>query len=453
MCTQSIGKTQLRHTLMRTVQGKNWLKNKWDKWKWRTRGIEVEFLENSERSQISIWDFGGQEMFRTLQNVLFPQTIDFCVFLFVYSPFSFPEKPHSCLQAELEEWLSFISSNTRVTGHNRPQVLVVISHKDKTKFKSLKWAESIVDQLIKRFAKFVDLHPLQEIFHVDARKKKEVIFLKDHIFEIFKKLLSEKSPLVPHLCLELSSRLVKNTKENRSFPLWSSKEFHVFCAQSFKSFIPKSSPLAHDHSRILKSIISYLNDVGSILYIPNFDYIVVDPNWLTNTLLGELVSLGQNFHVGRSGSSRKSDLYKSPDGFVDESVFARLIDKFLEKQPHGERGVDREVIENILINLDLCFKLEDSSEYFIPSFIPEHASKEEQKHQEGAHVSRMAWETRVDNSKFVGIRVQCQDKITMSLTAAFFPCFQVISYLPVRRLNASSSECSLCKMNRMFPYH
>ncbi|OAE27340.1 hypothetical protein AXG93_441s1000 [Marchantia polymorpha subsp. ruderalis] len=100
-----------------------------------------------------------------------------------------------------------------------------------------------------------------------------------------------------------------------------------------------------------------------------------DPNWLTNTLLGELVALGQDFQAEESGCSRKtmpSDLYTSMDGFVSESVFARLTEEFVSKQPHAEKIVDREVIENILINLDLCFKLKDTSEYFIPSFIPEH---------------------------------------------------------------------------------
>ncbi|OAE25345.1 hypothetical protein AXG93_4620s1600 [Marchantia polymorpha subsp. ruderalis] len=439
------GKTQLRRTFMKIVQNRSWL---WDKLKWRTRGIEVEFFKTNDESQISIWDLGGQGIFRTLQNVLFSPTSNFCVFIFVYSPF--PEKEDSCLEAELEEWLSFISSSTSVTGHNRPQVLVVISHKDKTKFTSLEWACSIVNNLTKRFAKFVDLHPIQEIFYVDARKKEQVIFLKDHIFETFKKMLSEKSPLVPQLCSELSSRLVTKTKENRSFPLWSSKEFNEFCAPSLKKFIPISLPHTDDHSRILKSIISYLNDVGSIVSIPNLDYIVVDPNWLTNTLLGELVALGQNFHARRSRSSRKRIsryLYKSPDGFVTESVFARLIEEFLGKQPHGARGVDRELIENILINLDLCFKLEDSSQYFIPSFIPEHPSKEEQKHQERAHVMPMAWETLDENPKFVGIRVQCQDARTMSLTAAFFPCFQMFMRRKLISEMHVSKETVTCSRN------
>ncbi|OAE27257.1 hypothetical protein AXG93_59s1000 [Marchantia polymorpha subsp. ruderalis] len=65
------GKTKLRQTLMRIVQGKSWLGNKWDEL-WRTRGIEVEFLQNNEKSQISIWDLAGQRVLRTLQSVLFP---------------------------------------------------------------------------------------------------------------------------------------------------------------------------------------------------------------------------------------------------------------------------------------------------------------------------------------------------------------------------------------------
>ncbi|OAE28050.1 hypothetical protein AXG93_488s1120 [Marchantia polymorpha subsp. ruderalis] len=108
-------------------------------------------------------------------------------------------------------------------------------------------------------------------------------------------------------------------------------------------------------------------------------------------------ALGQTFQAQEFESSHKPmshNLYTSKDGFVSESVFARLIDEFLEKQPSDQRGVDRELLENILINLDLCFKLEDTSQYFIPSFIPEPASMEKQKHREVEHVDSMAWETR-----------------------------------------------------------
>ncbi|OAE32854.1 hypothetical protein AXG93_1409s1210 [Marchantia polymorpha subsp. ruderalis] len=137
---------------------------------------------------------------------------------------------------------------------------------------------------------------------------------------------------------------------------------------------------------------------------------------------GELIALGQHFQAQESSSSNRTISYASNDGFVSEIVFARLIEKFLGKQSRFQ-NVDRKVLENILINLDLCFKLEDTSKYFIPSFIPEYASKEEQNDLEGTHV--MKWENRSEISLFVGIRIQCQDGTTMSLIAAFFPRFRV----------------------------
>ncbi|BFI11096.1 hypothetical protein MPTK1_3g20530 [Marchantia polymorpha subsp. ruderalis] len=421
------GKTQLRNTLMKIVQGESWLRNKLSNL--RTTGIEVEFLEylqHNERRQISIWDLAGQEIFRTLQNVLFPRTSNFFLFLFVYNPFcekTSSNKEDSCFQTELEDWMSFISSNIKVDGHNRPQVLVVISHKDKSKIISVTWAESIVNKLSKPFAEYVDIHPIQECFHVNARKKKQVIPLKNHIFEIFTKLWSEKFPQVPTLCSQLSSRLVTNTKKNRNCPLWRIQNFHKFCAPTFKEFIPSyfvhtddpsSSVHTDDHSRITNSMISYLNDIGSIVHIPKLDYIIVDPNWLTNTLLGKLVALGQNFQAQKTGCCRNNSYTQG--GFVSDSVFTGLIKEFLRKQPQRQRGVNKEAIEGILISLDLCFKEEDTSQYFIPSFIPENASMEEQK---------LAWGNRNMKSEFVGIRIQCKDERTMSLTAAFFPCFQV----------------------------
>ncbi|BFI43104.1 hypothetical protein MPTK2_8g15060 [Marchantia polymorpha subsp. ruderalis] len=437
------GKTQLRKTLMRINQGKSWLGNKLESL-FRTKGIEVEFLVNNDNMQISVWDLAGQWIFRTLQTVLFPQTYNFCVFLFVYSPLceeTSSIKPESCFRTELEEWLSFITSSTKVTGRDLPQIIVVISHKDKAKSSSLSWAHTIVEELTKRFTKFVDLRPIQECFYVDARKKKQVSSLNRHIFENFHKLLREKSPHVPDLCLQLTSLLVTETKKNESFPLWPTKKFYDFCAPHLTSFVPSSSIHSDNHSRIIKSIISYMNDVGSIIHIPDLDYIIVNPNWLTNTFLGELIALGQHFQAQESESSNRTSSYASKSGFVSEIVFARLIEKFLGKQSRFQ-NVDREVLENILINLDLCFKLENTSEYFIPSFIPEHASKEKQNDLEGAHV--MKWENSSEISQFVGIRIECQDRITMSLTAAFFPRFQMFMRRKLISEEMGVSENVIC---------
>ncbi|BFI24144.1 hypothetical protein MPTK2_1g08755 [Marchantia polymorpha subsp. ruderalis] len=423
------GKTQLRQTLMTIIQGKSWIGNKWDELR-RTKGIEVEFLQNNDKMQISVWDLAGHWIFRTLQTVLFPQTSDFCVFLFVYSPYreeTSSRKLDSCFRNELEGWLTFIASSMKVTGHNLPQVLVVISHKDKMSSNSLTWAHSIVEELRKIFANYVDLRPIQDFLYVDSRKKKQVIPLKNHIFEIFENLFSEKSPLVPQLCIQLSALLLSNIKANRTCPLWPLKKFHDFCDRSLKQLIPSSSANSVDHSRILTSLVSYLNDVGSIIYIPNLDHIVVDPNWLTNSFLGELIAVGQLFQAQESkayGRTISRDSTESKDGFVNESVFDQLMETFLGKQPRLQ-NVDREILEKILFNLDLGFKLEDTSQYFIPSFIREHASMEEQKHQKGAHAKSMAWDSKVATSQFVGIRIQCEDLKTMSLTAAFFPRFQV----------------------------
>ncbi|BFI22653.1 hypothetical protein MPTK1_8g15055 [Marchantia polymorpha subsp. ruderalis] len=449
------GKTQLRKTLMRINH--SWLHRsspllKWEAL-WRTKGIEVEFLQDNDKMQISVWDLAGQWIFRTLQTVLFPQTNNFCVFLFVYSPFcekTSSIKPESCFKTELEEWLSFITSSTKITGRDLPQVIVVISHKDKPISSSLSWAHPIVEELTKRFANFVDLRPIQECFHVDARKKKQVSSLNRYIFENFHKLLREKSPQVPELCLQLTSLLVTNTKKNKSFPLWPSKKFYDFCVSHLKKFIPSSSAHSIEHSRIIESIISYLNDVGSIIYIPNLDHIIVDPNWLTNTFLGELIALGQNFQAQEPESSYRMSSYASKDGFVSEIVFAGLIEKFLGKQPRFQ-NVDRKVLENILISLDLCFKLEDNSQYFITSFIPEHASKEEQNDQEGVHA--MKWKNRSETSKFVGIRIQCQDETTMSLTAAFFPRFQMFMRRKLISKMGVSEENVTCSRHYLQLFH
>ncbi|BFI43346.1 hypothetical protein MPTK2_2g21700 [Marchantia polymorpha subsp. ruderalis] len=393
------GKTRLRQTLMRIVQGQSRLRDMLGK-VLRTLRIEGELLQKDERMQISIWDFV------TLEHVIFPQTSNFCVFQFVYSPFcekTSSIKPEFSFQTELEKWMKFITSNSRVTRHSLPQVLVVMSHKDKVKDKSLTWANTIVDEVIKNFANDVKLN--QELFHVDARKKKQVLPVQKHIFDILKVLLTKNSPLVPHLCSKLTSLLVTKTKDSKKCPIWSLKKFHDFCDSHLKHFIPTSSTSSVDHSSIITSIISYMNDVGSIIYIPNVKYIIVDPNWLAHTLLGDL---GQHFQAQKFESFDETSSYTSKDGYVSESDFVGWTEKFLRKQPHGQRGVDREMLENILFNLDLCFKHEDTFEYYIPFFIPEHPSTEKQRLQGRAHESTYS-QNIDDTSQLVSIRIQCQD--------------------------------------------
>ncbi|BFI29294.1 hypothetical protein MPTK2_3g01070 [Marchantia polymorpha subsp. ruderalis] len=430
------GKTQLRRTLMKIIHDPTWISELLTKLS-RSKGIEVDFLQNDDEMQISIWDLAGHWIFRTLQDVLFPKTNDFCVFLFVYSPVvkktsslqktsslhkKYSVKPPDCFQTELEVWLTFISSSTKVMGHNLPQVLVVISHKDMMGSNSLDWVHSIVEKLKIRFAHRVNL--IHDFLYVNARERNQVKPLKDRIFEMFKKLFSENSPRVPQLCFQLSSQLLSNIKKDKTCPLWSLKTFSEFCDSSLKQL---TLPSSVDHSRLLTSLISYLNDVGSIIYIPKLDYIIVDPNWLTNSVLGELIAIGQNFQAQESKAYKKTMPYNSfarKEGFMSEADFSLLIDTFLEKHPRLQ-DVDRKVLENIIFNLDLGYKLEDSFEYFIPSFIPEYASMEEQEQQEEARVVSMSWNSTAVNPKFVGIRIQCEDQKTMTLSAAFFPRFQM----------------------------
>ncbi|OAE35191.1 hypothetical protein AXG93_3656s1000 [Marchantia polymorpha subsp. ruderalis] len=165
---------------------------------------------------------------------------------------------------------------------------------------------------------------------------------------------------------------------------------------------------------------------------------------------GELIALGQNFQAQEPESSYSMSSYASKDGFVSEIVFAGLIEKFLKKQPRFQ-NVDRKVLENILINLDLCFKLEDNSKYFIPSFIPEHASREEQNDQEGAQAKK--WKNSSETSKFVGIRIQCQDETTMSLTAAFFPRFQMFMRRKLISKMGVSEENVTCSRHYLQLFH
>ncbi|KAG6546669.1 hypothetical protein Mapa_011858 [Marchantia paleacea] len=428
------GKTKLKQTMMRIVQGRTWLGDKMAQL--LTTGIEMEMLKADPDMQIAVWDFlAGQSIFRALQSVLFPQTHHNCVFLFVFSPFD-EERGHlkhdldSCFRTELEEWLQFIASSSQATGHTLPHVLVVVTHMDRMEHRDVTWAKTIVDKLRNDFEGVLDLHSSESMYSVNAKRKEEVKPLTSHIFRIFQKLLLEDSLIAPPECSLLTSVLPKSKSSFKSSPVIPSSQFYSFCSAQVKS-LHAFDTNTETGLRLFQAITSYLHDVGTIVQIPLVDLIVVDPNWLTHVFLGELISLGHNFQKDKTSLPISTRFY-SETGIVGRSDFDSMLLTFLRENPRFE-NLSLHILKHLLRSLDLCYELEDSAgncSYFIPTLVS--PSKNEMVDSESTlsspNHSRSAlhWRSSCEaDSKFVGYRLRCLDKQRMCLTSAFFSRFQV----------------------------
>ncbi|KAL2610651.1 hypothetical protein R1flu_029224 [Riccia fluitans] len=339
------GKTRLRASMMETRRKTSWVMKQLNKRLdlKRTKGVDVELLRDDEEMQVSIWDLAGQEIFRALQTLLLPTVTQACVFAFIFSPikddqhqqltqacvFAFIFSPikddqHQQLEMkedleeafgkELESWLRFIASNYPITGTFLPEVLVLITHRDRMKKYKMKegcdWAARKVERFRVIYEKALKLH--EGFFYVDAQDVKEVKPFAERVFQLFSDMLQKKSPQAPSVCSKLISKILNRPREMISRPVWQIEEFLNFVSKSLEALDAGCfAPEVENERRVLEALSLYMHDVGSIFVLPHCNLVVVDINWLTHKFLGSLISEGHGFEV-KSGTRS----YSSTDGFV-----------------------------------------------------------------------------------------------------------------------------------------
>ncbi|KAL3687230.1 hypothetical protein R1sor_013539 [Riccia sorocarpa] len=512
------GKTQLKVTMMECLgktsrsESLTWSKIKETVVRWvpalrRTEGIEVELFYDKEAMTISIWDFAGQQIFRPLQNILFPKISQACVFLFVFNPFNkvdekiirLKENVHDAFADELRSWLRFIVSNTQITGRIRPQVIVVITHKDKLENRdmrllSLPELEKIVKKLQREFEEVVELCPEGSgkegklVYHINATLKEDLEPIKNLVISSMKDVLSKKSPKIPRVCSELVSHLLKRPTDIQNKPLWPCEELYEFCSSN-SELLSHIDVTEKERGKVLHAIASYMHDAGAVCMTPralmehvgnsddgsnsvydsdasddgsnsvydsdgsddgsspvydsdggsNSGYdsdgsdddsdnsdtdckklAVVDLNWLTQKLLGQLITIGHSTQMIQDGVHA--------DGLLNTQQLKGVLDGVLSLQK--DKDVDSQMVKELLLELDLCYCLERVTEtkaktnryFFMPMLFGEEStvSTSEQVYQPLSWVVKMP-----QGSGYFGYRIQCRDTDRTSLSPAFYPRFQI----------------------------
>ncbi|KAL3690896.1 hypothetical protein R1sor_004547 [Riccia sorocarpa] len=424
------GKTRLRKSMLEVAS--TWYLPLWRRnFLPRTNGIEITTLRDDDEMNLTLWDLGGQWIFRSLQNLLFPKAGQACIFLFVFNPVEMVEgRPSrkadlpSAFRKEVTSWLRFIASNYPVATDLPPQVMVVFSHKDKVQEceRDLSWAREIVLQLQTCFEGKVDLSLREKDLHfinsfdsTDVSRVRESVVWR--IESVFDKLVERQ--LVPSPAAELISLLTKRSDRIRKNPVWSSSDLYQYiCSQNIglQHLDPQTAP----GCLILQSLEMYLHDVGVIIRIPDSDLIVVDPGWLTEKFLGEFINYGHDFQPGKI--SKQFSGTWGRDGFIDAQLFSIILAHLVKTYRQEDVHVPVDILRELLFKLDLCFQVDSYQQgrdrrYFMPSVCG---------FEEKSPIRKLQWSSGCHgSSKDFGFRLQCYDRERTCFTRSFFPTFQV----------------------------
>ncbi|KAL2610566.1 hypothetical protein R1flu_029139 [Riccia fluitans] len=420
------GKTMLRATMMETRQKTSWVKRQLNKpfGLKRTKGLDVELLRDDEEMQVSIWDLAGQEIFRALQTLLLPTVTQACVFAFIFNPMKddqhqqleMKEHLEEAFGKELESWLRFIASNYPITGTFLPEVLIVVTHRDRMRMHNMEescdWAERIAKGYRIIYKKALNLH--EEIFYVDAQDVKEVKPFTERVFQLFCDMLQKKSPQAPSVCSKLISEILNRPSEVISQPVWQVEKFLTFVSKRLETLGAGCfTPAVETERRVLEALSRYMHDVGSIFVLPHCNLVVVDINWLTHKFLGTLISEGHGFEV-KSGAGS----YSSPDGFVSKLDLDKILMSVSRRNHRKKITTESQVLHDLLVSLDLCYQVESikGDRFFIPTIFQRGEIRN----------ANLSWETAESSDwQHLGYRLLCESRDTSSLTSAVFPRFQI----------------------------
>ncbi|KAL3675297.1 hypothetical protein R1sor_025245 [Riccia sorocarpa] len=458
---ECLGKTSTSESLKETMV--RWIPETVSRWvpglRRRTEGIEVELFYDKEAMTISIWDFAGQQIFRPLQNILFPKISQACVFLFVFNPFNvddermigLKENVHDAFADELRSWLRFIVSNTQITGRIRSQVIVVITHKDvlekgNDSFGEILFSgfEDSVKALQREFQDVVELCPQSSgqegklVYHINARLKQDIEPITSLVISSMKDVLSRKSPKVPRVCSELVSLLLKRPRDVQTKPLWPCINLYEFCSTN-SELVSHIDVTEEERGKVLHAIASYMHDAGAVCMTPralmervgNSDedckkLAVVDLNWLTQNLLGQLITLGHPTETMKGASIRRfGEVKVDVDGFLNIQELDRVLRWALSQNKHKEVKIS--MVKELLLELDLCYCLKHGKQteryFFMPMLLGEESRGTT---SEQVIYRPLSWEVKsTQGSSYFGYRIQCRDPDRTALSPAFYPRYQI----------------------------
>lgn len=389
----------------------------------RTRGFDVVVL-SKHPWRTSIWDFAGQREFYALYDYLFPDVQNSC-FVYVCSCRCPPNDAHPEGKIKTEEsmkkdclyWMKFLSSNTKPRqgtdehGAQLPYVKFVLTNTDtlgwKQSYFSKQWAKSVVVELKGLFHEVIDLCETVDV--VNSHSLKDMGLLMDEMNAKLEEILKNRREY--SICNEVRSALDELSAKELSKPILSLKEFHTMCEDQLRH----AAPMAYSDAKLyLKknqtAALSYLNDLGDIIYHDGLDFIVVNPRWFGKGILGNLIDA---FEGGWK--------FDSDNGFVKRSSLESLLKQSLH-MVHLEESVSVDSLVALMIRMEMCFQ-KTPQKNDSPLFFPALCSNE--IHTAAMGKPQLEWAPGPGPFVYRGRRLECKNRKITFLTPGFFPRLQV----------------------------
>lgn len=420
---------------------------------YRTRGFDIVLLSRETKQKICVWDFAGQKEYYALHDYLFPGTHNSC-FLYVCSPRYPPsdkcpigdiKKPQE-LEGELLYWMRFIASNSsfRIQADRLPLMSVVLTKKDTLTEHNLdtftRSLTGAVHKLIEKFEGVIVLN--KEVRVVDAHSAKDVKgvlqVMEKHITSDL--LWQQKEYAV---CQKIRENLAGLSQMQG--PILSKQDFLRVC----KSDLDGAELWTESQ---LDSLLTCLNDAGDIIFTSALEFIVVNPRWFGQGVLGSLIDAFNRKYstLGEAGnhewkgalgcffSGQERDHHREwpcivhHQGFITQDHIQDLLETSL-RIAHLKDVLKVDELIKLMRNLELCFD-ENAAVANSRLFMPVLFDDEEEAATQGKR--QLRWELQYnirDRVKYIGRRLECENKDLTFLTPGFFPRLQVVLHNYIKK--------------------
>jgi hypothetical protein len=399
----------------------------------RTRGIQINVLVDDEDQKISIWDLAVQEEYHAFHDTMIPNLSiqgNVCYFVLVCSPFhrnNGQKKNPNDIHDEIHCWLRFISSNTKRSLNSPPQVLVVLTNGDKGFQYGKPLVETRLRDLKQKFAAFVDLSPICHLInaHFSREAKAVVKEVMQNCASILKKV-----PHIYEVCMKVQHGLSEWNRQRSDKPIVTMKAFENDILHNVE---PNLRNLEVEGDSSLKphvAIAMFLHDAGEVIYFKDEDFVVVNPNWFCNEVMGHLITLHGD--VEKAGWKQNFQ-----DGFGNIEDIQNLIKRSLKKIIHDGTNIASDIpkyLVRLMLQMHLAYSEENPSanqnaqnsmRIFVPTTLkPDEFVARGERSLEWTFKKFPLGTTLIH----LGRRLQCYDQELTTFTPGFFPRVQVKIY-------------------------
>ncbi|XP_053390986.1 uncharacterized protein LOC128553824 [Mercenaria mercenaria] len=358
--------------------------------------------EHLEASDLSLWDFAGQNVFYATHQVFFSRR---AIYLLVtniskHIDETVDDDPwHADCSGEtkckvseyIDFWLNSIHEFCSYQGENGPPVVLVGTFADQLK-RDISPDDACISLREFMFDKAASCHLTTENFIIDNTVEDENIqSLRKHIFEEASKQ-AYWGENIPAKWVTLEDVLIGINEENI-------KVLHKDKLKELNMTLP--APIETDEE--LELFLQFHHEIGNIIYFSKEDvtnYILLDPQWLIDAF--KSVITAKSFCINRTNIKKEWMEFERTAVLKQE-----LIDAVWEKRENSDFKKYKDLLLTYMVILGLVARPVQQEEhsvkgedwYFVPCMLKEPAPKEITSYCDSLHrksTSKLCYTTAVE---------------------------------------------------------